>query len=186
LTPLGWAADGTLVYSADDGTSRFSFDIWRLGANREPIAVLRTRSNELQAQLSPDRRWIAYVSNESGRNEVYASAFPSGEGKTRVSTGGGVEPAWRGDGKELFFVALDRSLMAAPLTTSHAIRVGSPTRLFQTGMRGTPSSPYARNQYVATRDGQRFLIDNLTGRTDPISSVTVVVNWRPALDRSTR
>jgi hypothetical protein len=117
---------------------------------------------------------------------VYVSAFPSGEGKTLVSTGGGIEPAWRGDGKELFFVALDRSLMAVPVTTSPAVRVGSPTRLFQTGMRGTLNTVYARNQYVVTRDGQRFLMDNQTGRTDPLSSITVVVNWRAALDEQAR
>jgi serine/threonine protein kinase len=186
LTPLAWSAEGALIYSADDGTSRFSHDLWRLpsqGGGRHPIAILRTRSTEAQAQLSPDGRWMAYVSNESGRNEVYVSPFPSGEGKTPVSTAGGVEPMWRGDGKELFFVALDRSLMAVPLTTSPEVRVGASTQLFRTGMRGTLNTVYARNQYVATRDGQRFLIEHQTGRTDPISSVTVVVNWTAALVR---
>ena len=121
-----------LVYGLDDGRARFQFDLWRLplSGDRKPIPVRRTMFNETQAQLSPDGRWIAYVSNDSGRNEINVSAFPSGDGKWQISTDGGVEPRWRGDGKELFFVALDQSLMAVPMTMAATVAGGHPGSSF--------------------------------------------------------
>jgi eukaryotic-like serine/threonine-protein kinase len=182
LAPMDWSGDGFLIYGADDGTSRFSNDLWRLplSGDRKPIPFLRTRFNETQGQLSPDGRWIAYVSNDSGSNEINISPFPSGEGKWPISTNGGVEPRWRGDGKEIFFVALDGSLMAVPVTTGSTVQASSPAQLFQTGMSGA-LSVYTRNQYVSTADGQRFLIDHQPRGRAPSSSVTVVVNWMAAL-----
>jgi serine/threonine protein kinase len=185
LTPLDWSADGSLIYTADDGTSRFSNDLWLLPmvGDRKPAPLVRTRFNESQAQLAPDGRWFAYVSDESGRKEIYVSAFPSGRDRLQVSTGGAVEPRWRADGKELFFVALDRSLTAVPVAAGPAVKIGPPIRLFQTGMRVTVSAPFTRNQYIVTGDGQRFLIVSQAGNIAPTSSITVMVNWPSALKR---
>jgi serine/threonine protein kinase len=178
--PFDWSADGRFViFGDDDAHTRFAFDLWRADVRDggEAVPFLQTRFNETQAQLSPDGQWVAYVSNDSGRNEISVSRFPSGEGKWRLSTAGGVEPRWRGDGKEVFFVALDQSLMAVPVMTGPTVQAGVPVRLFQTGMRGTLMSSYVRNQYVSTADGQRFLIDHLPRGRAPSSSITVMVNW---------
>ena len=81
--------------------------------------------------LSPDGRWLAYVSDESGRYEVYVQSFPGGGGKRQVSTGGGIGPRWRGDGKELFYHAPDGKLMAVPVKSGASFEAGAPVALFE-------------------------------------------------------
>jgi hypothetical protein len=120
------------------------------------------------------------VSDESSQNDVYVRPFPSGEGKWRVSTNGGVEPTWRRDGKELFYLAPDRALMSVAMKTGSTVEVGPPARLFNTRMSVLTSSGYTRNQYVVTGDGQRFLI-NEPPTAAPPSPITVVLNWTAAL-----
>jgi Tol biopolymer transport system component len=144
----------------------------------------RTGANESGAQVSPDGRWIAYVSDETGRNEVYLRPFPSGEGTWRVSADGGIEPTWRRDGKELFYLGSDRSLMAVALKTDAAVSTSVPRRLFETRMANRTNLGYIRNQYVVTGDGQRFLVSQPAGEAFS-SRITVVINWAAAL-RSNR
>jgi Tol biopolymer transport system component len=186
IMPMDVSADGHLIYADDDPTARFQYDLWQLplAGDRKPFPLRQTTFHETQAQLSPDGRWIAYVSNDSGRNEINISPFPSGDRKWQISTGGGVEPRWRGDGKEVFYVALDQNLMAVPVTIDSTVHAGVPAVLFKTGMRGTLSSSYIRNQYVSTRDGQRFLIDHEPGGRGPASSITVIVEWVAAMTTS--
>jgi hypothetical protein len=163
-------------------------DVWivPLAGDRTPVPVLRTEFNERQGQLSPDARWIAYVSDESSQNDVYVRPFPSGGGKWRVSTNGGVEPAWRRDGKELFYLASDRALMSVAMKTGSTVEIGPPVRLFETRMSVLTSSGYTRNQYVVTADGQRFLINQPPAAAPP-SPITVVLNWQSGLGaRETR
>ena len=137
--------------------------------------VLKTNANELQARFSPDGRWIAYTSDESGVPEVYVRRFPGGEGKWRVSTNGGAQAMWRGDGKELFYLAADGRLMAVDVTAETSrLTTGPPRVLFDTGIRGLFVD--RRNHYVVTRDGQRFLF-NLTAEDDMLAPITVVLNW---------
>jgi serine/threonine protein kinase/Tol biopolymer transport system component len=188
VVPMDVSADGRLIYADGDPTSRFLYDLWQspLSGDRKPVPLMRTKFHETQAQLSPDGRWFAYVSNDSGRNEINVSPFPSGDRKWQISTNGGVEPRWRGDGKEIFFVGLDQSLMAVPVTTGSAVQAGVPVKLFDTGMRGTLSASYVRNQYVNTRDGQRFLIDHDPRGRAPVSSITVIVDWVAAVAKSAR
>jgi Tol biopolymer transport system component len=107
-------------------------DLWilRMAPKRESFALLATKANETQGQFSPDPRWIAYASDESGVYEIYVQPFPPTGGKWQVSTGGGVQPRWRRDGKELFYVAFDRTLMAVDVSTTPAISFGAPRRFF--------------------------------------------------------
>ena len=128
--------------------------------------------------FSPDVRWLAYTSNESGSPEVYVRAFPDAGARRRVSVHGGAQPRWRRDGKELFYLALDGRLMSVPVsTTPTAIETGSPRVLFDTRIRGGFMD--RRNQYVVTRDGQRFLV-NLSAEDENSAPITVVMNWEAA------
>ena len=132
------------------------------------------------SSVSADRRWLAYSSNEFGRFDVYAMPFPSGRGKWPVSVNGGTEPAWRADGKELFYLAPDRYLMGVPIDVGSSPQPGTPQRLFDAAVSSSVYSVYTRNQYVVTGDGQRFLINQPVGTTSP-ATITVVVDWTAGL-----
>ena len=128
--------------------------------------------------FSPDVRWIAYTSNESGSPEVYARAFPDGGARWQVSVRGGAQPRWRRDGKELFYLALDGRLMAVSVkATPTTIETGPPRALFDTGIRGGFHD--RRNQYLVTKDGQRFLV-NRSDEDENSAPLTVVMNWEAA------
>ena len=131
-------------------------------------------------ELSPDGRWAAYVSHKSGRDEVYVGRFPNADAEIQISVNGGVEPKWRDDGKELFYLAPDRGLMAVSVRTGVTVEPGPPTRLFQTLMSNVPNGGYTRNQYVVGAKGQRFLINQTTGNAYP-APITVLVNWTARL-----
>jgi Tol biopolymer transport system component len=147
-----------------------------------PVPVLRTEFQEGYPRLSPDGRWMAYISDESGKFEVYVRAFPSGEGKRQISTQGGLEPAWSRNGRELFYLAPDRSLMSVVVRPGSTFETGPPSRLFETRMSAAFNPTFTRNQYVVSADGQRFLI-NQASPSAPPSPITVVVNWEAALKR---
>ncbi len=183
--PDSWSRDGKyLIYDRNGGT-RTKVDLWILPMTGEakPFAYLETVFEEAHAQFSPDGRSIAYASNESGRSEVYIQSFPIGGGKWQISTAGGDQPQWRADGKELFYIAPDRNLMSVSIAESSTttIEVGRPTTVFQTIM---PLSGITddRNNYVPSRDGQRFLVNTLadTGNLQPL---IMVLNWTSELKR---
>lgn len=113
--------------------------------DRKPFPFLNTEFTETQARFSLDVRWVAYLSNESGKNEVYVSSFPAPGGKVLVSTNGGVQPRWRRDGKELFYVTPDRKLMAVSVKEGSATEFGAPKFLFEVGF--SPSNVDAGNPY---------------------------------------
>ena len=125
-TPLDWSQDGRfLLYSTQN--PKTASDIWALPmmGERKPFAVLQSTFDEIQGQFSPDGRWLAYASNESGRYEIYVRTFPEAGGKWQVSAAGGMQPRWRRDGRELFYVAPDTRLMAVPLRLTpeaHTVR----------------------------------------------------------------
>jgi Tol biopolymer transport system component len=173
-----WSPDKKFIACwVNDPTTRG--DIWLLPVQGDqPFPFLRTEFDEIQPDFSPDGRWIAYTSNESGRSEVYARRF---EGKaasgpaTRLSIVGGSHPKWRQDGRELFFLAPNRKLMSVEVHMGPDLKPASPTPLFQTRI-------YAANflmGYAPSKDGQRFLIN---APTEEASSgpVTVIVNWNPS------
>lgn len=139
-------------------------------------AIVQTTASEIQARFSPDNRWIAYASNETGRWEVFVETCPPSGPRWQVSTHGGSQPVWRRDGKELFFVAPDGKLMVASVTPGPTFVRRNPRALFQTRMRPT-YAPYPFN-YDVTSDGQRFLIDSVRPGTGP--TISVIVNWTPA------
>ena len=116
--PQDWSSDGQwLLY---DRQSSAGLDLWSLHveSGKAESLSLNTSFNEWQGRLSPDGRWLAYVSDETGRNEVFVAAFPSGRGKRAVSIGGGTFPQWRADGREVFYVSAVQQLMAVPVTAA--------------------------------------------------------------------
>lgn len=181
--PDSWSRDGKYLLYERNGGTRTKVDLWILPMTGEakPVPYLETQFEEAHAQFSPDGRWVAYASNESGRPEVYIQSFPIGGGKWQISTAGGDQPQWRADGKELFYVAPDRSLMAVAIADGTTMEVGKPVVLFQTVM---PVSGITddRNNFAPSKDGQRFLVNTLadTGNQQPL---ILVLNWASELKR---
>ena len=129
------------------------------------LPYLQTESNAAQARFSADSRWVAYTSDESGQNEVYVRPFPSASGgKWMVSKGGGNQPRWRRDGKELFYISLDSKLMSLDAAAaSGTFLAGVPKTLFTAPILG--SAPRNVTRYDVTADGKRFLINSLPTET---------------------
>ncbi|MBI3262852.1 MAG: PD40 domain-containing protein [Acidobacteria bacterium] len=118
--------------------------------DRKPRPLLESLAfGQNQGQVSPDGRWIAHTSNESGRFEVYVRSFPTAAGKWQISQAGGFFPRWRGDGKELFYYAADRRVMAVPIKAETAVEVGTATSLFETRM-GCGSFAFIDSTHVDT------------------------------------
>ena len=162
-------------------------DLWVLPmiGDRKPTVFVNTSYGEWNGQFSSDGRWVAYQSNESGRNGVYVRPFASVPaapgGQWQVSTNGGMMPRWRRDSRELYYVAGDAKLVAAPVQASGTgFQAGTSVPLFQTQIVGGVTTT-SRTGYVAAADG-RFLIFNATGNqsTPPI---TLVVNWTAGLKK---
>jgi serine/threonine protein kinase/Tol biopolymer transport system component len=188
--PRDWSSDGQFILYGDS-SGKGGMDLWVLplagdpsagsGQGRKPFPLLQTDFWEDHAQISPDGRWFAYISNESGRYETYIQSFPKPGGKWQVSTGGGIAPRWRGDSRELYYIAPDQKLMAVAIRGDATLEVGQPTVLFQT--RIFESGGFVetdKQQYDVTPDGQRFLINTpVEGATSP--PLTVVLNWLKAV-----
>ena len=168
-----WSSSANaIIYTQHEPATKL--DLWHVplsGGTAQPL--LNTPFNEAQARISPDGRWIAYVSDTSGTQEVYLRRYPELDAPRRVSTGGGAQPQWRGDQRELFFLAPDRALMAVSLTDADASPLGAPRRLFQTSIADDPSG--ARDSYAAMPDGRSFLID--ARRDGTLAPITVLVHW---------
>jgi Tol biopolymer transport system component len=130
--PDDWSLDGKFIlYENVDPKTKYDLWVLPMFGDRKPLACLQTEFNETHARFSPDGRWVAYVSDESGRAEVYVQSFPATGGKWQISSGGGDEPLWRRDGKELFYVAADGKLMAAEVNQSAStFQAGVPKPLF--------------------------------------------------------
>jgi eukaryotic-like serine/threonine-protein kinase len=141
--------------------------------------LLATAANERSGRISPDGRWIAYASDESGRSEIYVQQFPGLGSKRAVSTGGGAAPFWRQDGRELYYLSPERVLMAVDVRAEGTIAIGRPRALFRAPVAGDVSE--ARNHYVAARDGQSFLVSVMEESPDR-AAISVVVNWPAQLD----
>ncbi len=170
-----WSRDGKLILF-----NRLFRDVWvlRLEPERKATPVLHGPFTESQGQFSPNGRWIAYRSNESGREEVFVQTFPPGSGKWQISTGGGSEPQWRRDGKELFFMAEGKLLAVETKTETAGFEAGVPKVLFETPRLGA----IGRNRYVVSPDGRRFLLV-VTVEATAARPFTVVVNWAAELGR---
>jgi serine/threonine-protein kinase len=156
--------------------------------DRTPSLILKTPFTEVYGVFSPDSRWVAYSSNESGRNEIYVRPFVlpnvagtaagAGGGQWQVSTAGGIYPVWRPDGKELYYVNPAGTMMAAPITVSGAtLEPGAPVVLFPTRIYGGGvDAAQQGRQYDVARDG-RFLIN--TELDSAAAPITLLMNWQP-------
>jgi eukaryotic-like serine/threonine-protein kinase len=184
--PAEWSPNGrVLLYlNADsnlDEARNTHLDIWALpiGSGEKPFPVVRSPYEDINPQFSPDGTWLVYQSNVSSRYEIYVRPFRGAGAPIPVSTDGGTQPRLRRDGKELFYLALDRWMMAVPIafpSGGRSVQAGKPVRLFQTKL-GGPSSGYEQRQYEVTPDGQRFLFDVAV---EPSSAPIVLIqNWRP-------
>jgi len=165
-----WSSDGRyILYSVD--SAKTAQDLWAFSmAEKKSFPVLQTNADETSARFSPDGHWIVFMSNETGRFEVYVQPFPGPAGKSPpISTNGGVNPQWRADGKEIFYAALDNRLMAVPVTlrANGQVESGVPASLFQLR---------PRSEYEVSHDGQRFLIHAPTEDASA-SPITIVLNW---------
>jgi dipeptidyl aminopeptidase/acylaminoacyl peptidase len=147
-----------------------------LADDGEPIDLVVSEFDEGGARISPDGRWFAYNSDESGRIEVYVTSFPEPGRKWQVSAEGGYEPRWRADGQELFFLTPTAKMMVAAVDTSGAaFRVGEVEELFD-----APRMPLSGADYDVTADGQRFLMN--TVGDSAFEPITLVVNWTTELE----
>ena len=182
--PQDWSPNGRSIAFVDDNRETGN-DVWLLAldGDRKSRPFLRTRFEEEGARFSPDSAWAAFVSDESGTFEVYIASANGLGGKTRISTGGGISPRWRRDGRELFYLSGDgSSVMAVPVELTPSFKAGVPARLFTltnaTGFRGR-----ARNMaYDVAPDGQRFLM-SVAAPEGASSRITVVLNWASELAR---
>jgi Tol biopolymer transport system component len=185
--PTSWSADGQyLLYF---NIERSGADLWVLPmtGTRKPFAFLQSPFTKALGQFSPDGRWVAYQSNESGRYEIYVRRFVKpGDaadttvaqvGQWQVSTAGGMSPAWRADGKELFYIDPAGMMMAVPIKeTGSTVVPGTPVALFQTHVVGGGTEALQGRQYDVAPDG-RFLINRVVDSA--ATPITLIQNWNP-------
>jgi Tol biopolymer transport system component len=178
--PTDWSTDGALLtYMEEDRTTGHSLWMLPLTGQQQPRPYLRTRFEEGGGAFSPDGRWLAFVSDESGRPKVYVAPVSEGTGKHRVSINGGFAPRWRHDGKELFYFEPGNRLMAAPVAAGPRLGVGAPVQLFRIASEVGFSRRIWYTTYDVSRRGQRFLVN--VADTNP-SPIDVILNWMSALD----
>ena len=178
MFPSDWSSDGRyLVYYRTDTNSRSQLWILPMFDDRKPFAFLHSEFNQSQGQVSPNGKWMAYVSDESGVPQIYVTSFPTPSGIRQISTAGGSQPRWRRDGKELFYLALDDHLMAVVVKTAQTFEAEAPRALFETQLRVVE----LRQTYSVSPDGQRFLLALPAEASS--QSIVLVQNWQAALKK---
>jgi len=179
LAPTDWSVDGRFVLYTVTGTFPATSDIWALPlfGERKPFPVAQTEFAESLGTFSPDGRWIAYTTDETGQPNVYIQPFLRAGGRHRISPNGGRNAHWRADGRELFYLDLNGAMTAVAIDLIASSPAGLPTMLFQAG-----AVSVVHNAYAVTRDGQRFLVNRPqnAGATAPL---TVIVNWTSTLKK---
>ena len=165
-----WTHDGRFVIFVCGSGSICALP---LKGDRTPVPLIESSSSVDEARVSRDGRWLAYSGNDTGQWEVYVQPFMRPGGRVRVSTNGGSQPRWRGDGRELFYLALDGTMMS--VRTADPATPGAAQKLFQRRLAVNP----VEDQYDVTADGQRFLVIDPEGQ--PTTRLTVLTNWPAAL-----
>jgi len=174
--PNDWSPEGRYILYTQDT----DFGFVTLPELKNSL-FLKASSVVRNGQFSPDGKWMAYASNETGRWEIYVTSFPTPRGKWQVSVGGGEQPRWRRDGKELFYLSPDSKMMAVPVTIGADFDSGTPAALFQ----ATPRQPipiYDLFVYDVSRDGQRFLIITPVKEAET-APMSVVLDWTAKLKK---
>jgi serine/threonine protein kinase/Tol biopolymer transport system component len=173
-----WSSEGRLIIFQN--MTKFRLAALPLTGESAP-RLFQSEFVEADGHLSPDGRWLAYTSNQSGSWDVYVQPFPSLDRKWRISPDGGSRPRWRRDGKELYYVGPDQKLMAVGVKDDTSFIAGPPTALFQLRIIPTPPTQ-GRQQYAITAKGDRFLVSTVVEPTIP-TPVTIVLNWTASLKR---
>jgi len=176
------SSDGRFLLFRSNGPQTI-YDLWVLPitGDKKPFPFLQTPFDERDGQFSPDGKWIAYQSIESGRFEIYVQPFPGPGGKFQISSNGGAQVRWNRNGKEIFYVSLDSKMMAAPVKLSadgKSLENGAPVALFPVRIGGGPVPGTSHQQYAVSSDGQRFLV-NVPADEGTASPITIIYNWKP-------
>lgn len=184
--PFGWTPDGkALIFGAPGADTRRDIFMVAIEGDRVPTPVVQTPAIETHGQLSPDGRWIAYTSNETGATEVYVQAPNAGARKWPISLGGGNAPRWRGDSRELYYIGEGKMWAVEIRGTGDTLVAGSPQALFSHG----GVSPHAGTQfsYAVARDGRKFLVTSRrhigTAQEPEAAPIVVVLNWFAGITR---
>jgi serine/threonine protein kinase len=188
IKDVAWSADGMfLTFTTMTLGPKTLFDLWALPLNgdRQAFGFLQTDAREESAALSPDGKWVAYQSYDSGRSEIYVRSFPvEAGGVWAISTGGGEKPLWNRNGKELFYLTLDKKLMATEVQTGEIFKAGNTRTLFQTHAqpRINTLGIDGGKQYFISSDGKYFLVNTLIDKTTP-TEIHVLLNWKSLLEK---
>jgi hypothetical protein len=180
ILPEALSPDGvTLLYEI------LNAGLWHLSLTGDPKPTAYLASQDVatldEPTFSPDGKWVTYSANDSGQSEIYMQAFPVPGERVRVSTRGGLQPHWRADGQELFYVEPGGDLVAVPIEMSGAVAVGAPMRLFT-----MPLAPSRfLNEYAVSRDGQRFLVQVPDTSGDALR-IVVTTNWASTVPASSQ
>ena len=176
--PEDWSSDGKWIVYGQTG-QKTGNDLWLfpLGGDRKPVRYLQSPFDENDARFSPNGRWMAYQSSESGRPQIYVQAVPPSGIKYQISAAAGTSPQWRRDGEELFYVGADQKLTAVPVKLGATVEAGTPQPLFPIPQLG------AGFGYAPMRDGQRFLVNVPAGGEAAAQPMTVVTTWTAGLKK---
>ncbi len=168
-----WSLDDRQILCTRQGATGDHLELLPV-AGGEPTRFLTSRGNANNGQISPDGKWVAYASDESGNWEIYVTSFPEAAGKWQVSRGGGTEPRWRGDGKEIFYISPSGTLMAVSVNGETTFATGTPAPLFQVHGRAPISSTDVFT-YDVTKDGKRFLVNRYV-KPEHVPPLTILLN----------
>ena len=174
LAPNSWSPDNKELLCTLQPAEGGSQLVLLSTAGGKMTRFLTTNTSETNGQISPDGKWVAYASNDSGDWEIYVTTYPAAAGKWQVSRGGGTEPRWRGDGKEMFYIGPGSTLMAVPITSDGTFAAGNPTPLFRTQFRAQVSST-DQFSYDVTKDGQRFVV-NRYAKPAQVAPLHIILN----------
>ncbi|HEU5182014.1 MAG TPA: protein kinase [Candidatus Polarisedimenticolia bacterium] len=174
--PQDWSPDGRFIlYQVVTAQSNIQLAVLPMDGEKKPYPLIQSTYGVRQGQFSPDGRYVAYASNESGKWEIVVAPFPGPGGNWQVSTGGGTEPRWRRDGKELFYLAPDAKLMSVRIKEGPGFDAEPPLPLFSIRRR-EPISSGDSFSYDVSADGQRFLV-NTDLRESDSTTLTLLLNW---------
>jgi serine/threonine protein kinase/Tol biopolymer transport system component len=174
INPNSWSLDDKELLCTLQPATGGSQLVLLSSSGSKLTRFLTTKTSETNGQISPDGKWVAYASNESGDWEIYVTTYPTAAGKWQVSRSGGTEPRWRGDGKEIFYIGPGSMLTAVPVSSDGTFAAGNPTPLFRTQFRA-PVSSTDQFSYDVTKDGQRFLV-NRYAKPAHVAPLQIVLN----------